>query len=43
MKYCTNKFRAIKDQEKPLVKRKIITLNLFKRDDTLKFIPNSKT
>lgn len=41
-KYCINKFRVIKDQEKPLVKRKNITLNLFKRDDIQKQKVNSK-
>lgn len=42
-KYCINKFRVMKDQEKPLVKRKNITLNLFKRDDTQKLKAISKT
>lgn len=42
-KYCITKFRVIKDQEKPLVKRKNISLNLFKRDDTQKLKAISKT
>lgn len=33
----------MKDQEKPLVKRKNITLNLFKRDDIQKLKVISKT
>jgi len=42
-KYCINKFKTVKEQDKHLMKRKNTSLKLLKREDTHKQHDISKT